>query len=108
MQVPSWRHIGCHTEKNRYYTFSKLRHGIVPCVGDVALEKAAGLIDIWTLGLVVWFSLRVREDSGSIPGAALDDHQTLILTGKQQRSPGHWPREAQGRWVGTSGRPGCG
>ena len=38
----------------------------------------------------------------------LDDRQTLILLGKHYRSPGHWPREAQGRWVGTSGRPECG
>ena len=34
-------------------------------------KKKPGLICIWLIGLVVWFSLRVREVPGSIPGWAL-------------------------------------
>ena len=74
----------------------------MPCVGDVALEKAAGMIDIWLPGLVVCLSPRVREVPGSLPGAALDDHQTFILLGKHHRSPGHWPRKLKGAGWGRA------
>ena len=57
--------------------------GTKGCVGDVPLEKAAvDVIDIWLLGLVVWFSLKAGQVPGSIPGAALDDRPQNVLLAK--------------------------
>ena len=66
----------------------------------------------WTMGQWVNGEGRTGQGDNAHWGNGiwgnLDHNQRLILLGKHHRSPGHWPREAQGRWVGTSGRPECG